>query len=110
MVQESFQTPEQGQLTSGEQPAAGDRAIVSVAFPRADFNRITKHAAQINKKTSEFIREAALHAIASQGGGVEFSLTTGSAATVIMTGSVPTSTFAPGSWKYSFPDRAVESY
>lgn len=110
MVQESFQTPEQGQRTSSEQPAAGDRAIVSVAFPRADFNRITKHAAQINKKTSEFIREAALHAISSQGGGVEFSLTTGSAATVIMTGSVPTSTFAPGSWKYSFPDRATESY
>ena len=111
MVQESFQPPDQGPSQFGEQPpAAGDRAIVSVAFPRADFNRVTRHAAQVNKKTSEFIREAALHAISSQGGGVKFSLTTGSAATVIMSGNVPTSTSAPGSWRYSFPDRATESY
>ena len=110
MVQESFQTPEQSQPTSGEQPSAADRAIVSVAFPRADFNRVIQHAAQANKKTSEFIREAALHATAGHGGGVKFSLATGSAATIIMSSNVPASTYAPGSWSHTFDDRHMITY
>ena len=110
MVQESFQTPEQAQATSGQQASPGDRAIVSVAFPRADFNRVTQYAAQANKKTSEFIREAALHATAGRGGGVQFSLATGSAATIIMSSTVPVTTYAPGSWRHSFDDRDMETY
>ena len=110
MVQESFRTPDQREPTSGEQSPAGDRAIVSVAFPRADFNRVTQHAAQANKKTSEFIREAALHATAGHGGEVKFSLTTGSAATIIMSSNVPASTYAPGSWRHTFDDRTMETY
>ena len=83
MVQESFQTPDQSQAATDAQPSASDRAIVSVAFPRADFNRVTQHAVQANKKTSEFIREAALNATASNTAGVVFSIATGSAATTI---------------------------
>ena len=110
MVQEAFQTPKQSQTTAPEQASAGDRAIVSVAFPRADFNRVTQAAGQANKKTSEFIREAALHATAGHGGGVAFSVATGSAATIIMSSTVPATTFAPGSWSHSFDDRNIETY
>lgn len=110
MVQESFQTPDQSQATTGVQAAAGDRAIVSVAFPRADFNKVTQHASQANKKTSEFIREAALNAISGNGGGVVFSIATGSAATIIMSGNVPTTTYAPGTWRHSFDERNMETY
>ena len=110
MVQESFQTPVQPQASTGTQAAAGDRAIVSVAFPRADFNRVTQHAAQANKKTSEFIREAALNATAGNGAGVTFSIATGSAATIIMAGNVPTTTYAPGTWRHSFDERNMETY
>ncbi len=110
MVQESFQAPDQVQSATGAQPAARDRAIVSVAFPRADFNKVTQYAAQANKKTSEFIREAALNATASKGGGVVFSIATGSAATIIMSGNIPTTTYAPGTWRHSFDDRNMETY
>lgn len=110
MVQEAFQTPEQDQPTTTEPTSAGDRAIVSVAFPRADFNRVTQHAANANKKTSEFIREAALNASAGNGAGVEFSLTTGSAATIMMSGNVPTTTYAPGTWSHSFDDRDMLTF
>jgi hypothetical protein len=110
MVQEAFQTPEQAQPTSGEPASVGDRAIVSVAFPRADFNRVTLHAAQSKKKTSEFIREAALNASAGNGAAVQFSLTTGSAATIMMSGNVPTTTYAPGTWRHSFDDRMMQTY
>ena len=110
MVQEAFPTPERAHSPLGEPASAGDRAIVSVAFPRADFNRVTQQAAQANKKTSEFIREAALKAAAGNGAGVAFSLTTGSAATIMMSGNVPTTTYAPGTWLHSFDDRDMLTY
>jgi len=110
MSQSSFPPPDPGSSTTGELAALGDRAIVSVAFPRADFNRVIQHAAHANKKTSEFIREAALHAITGHSAGVKFSVATGSAATIIMSSNVPSSTYAPGSWHHSFDDRNVETY
>ena len=78
MSQSSFPPPDPGSSTTGELAALGDRAIVSVAFPRADFNRVIQHAAHANKKTSEFIREAALQAITGHSAGVKFSVATGS--------------------------------
>lgn len=36
------------------------RAVVSVAFARDDFERIARAAEELGKRTSEFIREAAL--------------------------------------------------
>jgi len=62
------------------------------------------------KTGSEFIREAALNASAGNGAGVEFSLTTGSAATIMMSGNVPTTTYAPGTWRHSFDDRKMQTY
>lgn len=39
---------------------AKPRAVVSVAFARDDFDRVSECAEQQGKKTSEFIREAAM--------------------------------------------------
>ena len=110
MSQSSFPPPDQGSSTPGELSTLGDRAIVSVAFPRADFNRVIEYAAHANKKTSEFIREAALQSITGHSAGVKFSVATGSAATIIMSSNVPSSTYAPGSWRHSFDDRNIETY
>ena len=110
MVRKAFQTPKEAQSTPADAVSGGDRAIVSVAFPRADFNRVTQHAARANKKTSEFIREAALSSAAGNRAGVAFSLTTGSAATIMMSGNVPTTTYAPGTWRHSFDDRDMLTY
>lgn len=42
-------------------PGAKDtRSVVSVAFARDEYERVAKCAARLNKRTSEFIREAAL--------------------------------------------------
>jgi hypothetical protein len=43
-------------------PAKKRRAIVSVAFSRDEFARVTNTAKALNKRTSEFIRDAALSA------------------------------------------------
>ncbi|MDQ2652318.1 MAG: hypothetical protein M3Z20_04655 [Chloroflexota bacterium] len=42
------------------------RAIVSVAFPREDFERVTAQAKLAGMKTSEFIRQAALEKASPQ--------------------------------------------
>ena len=44
----------------GKQPS---RVVFSVAFKRDDFERVSKYARQCGKKTSEFIREAALEKV-----------------------------------------------
>lgn len=41
-------------------PVRGRRAIVSVAFPRDDFQLVSGTAAKVGMKTSEFIRKAAI--------------------------------------------------
>ncbi|MCH7745274.1 MAG: hypothetical protein IIB15_00425 [Chloroflexi bacterium] len=41
-------------------PVRGRRAIVSVAFPRDDFQLVSGTAAKLGMKTSEFIRKAAI--------------------------------------------------
>lgn len=40
-------------------PASRTRAVVSVAFARADFDRVAQYAELQGKRVSEFIREAA---------------------------------------------------
>jgi hypothetical protein len=42
------------------EPVRAPRAVVSVAFSRADFETVSKAAAERKMKTSEFIRTAAL--------------------------------------------------
>lgn len=41
-------------------PVRGRRAVVSVAFPRDDFQLVSGTAANLGMKTSEFIRKAAV--------------------------------------------------
>ena len=47
---------------SGSSP----RAVVSVAFPRADFDAVSEFARSNDMKVSEFIREAAIEQAAGQ--------------------------------------------
>lgn len=49
---------------SGSSP----RAVVSVAFPRADFDAVSEFARSNDMKVSEFIREAVMDRIRSSGG------------------------------------------
>jgi hypothetical protein len=41
-------------------PATKPRAVVSVAFAREEYERVASRAEQVGKKTSEFIRDAAM--------------------------------------------------
>ena len=41
-------------------PVKPSRVVASVSFSRDEFNRISKYAEGIEKKTSQFIREAAI--------------------------------------------------
>ena len=51
-----------------KKPVKALRVVVSVAFPRADFVRVSTHAERLGKKVSEFIREAAIEKATGQGG------------------------------------------
>ena len=42
------------------EPVRNPRTVLSVAFNRADFLRVTECARQVGMRTSEFVREAAL--------------------------------------------------
>ena len=42
------------------EPSRRPRAVVSVAFPREDFELVERRARKLGKKLSEFIREASL--------------------------------------------------
>ncbi len=48
-------------------PVKGARAVVSVAFAREDFSRVTECAQREGMRTSEFIRQAALDRVAQHG-------------------------------------------
>lgn len=47
-------------------PVRATRAVVSVAFSREDFERVSTRAEQLGMRTSEFIRNAALGKASSQ--------------------------------------------
>lgn len=47
-------------------PVRSPRVVVSVAFRHADFVTVLKYAERLGKKTSEFIREAALEKAANR--------------------------------------------
>jgi predicted ABC-class ATPase len=47
-------------------PVKSARAVVSVAFTREDFKRVSDYAERHGLKTSEFIRKAALDRVASE--------------------------------------------
>jgi hypothetical protein len=61
-----LQDPETWDTAAGEilPPVKSARAVVSVAFPRDDFARVSEYAQRQGMKTSEFIRAAALDRVA----------------------------------------------
>ena len=50
------------------EPVKHSRAVVSVAFRRDDFTQVSVFAGRIGKRTSEFIREAAIEKATGRGG------------------------------------------
>ncbi len=50
-----------------KEPVKSPRVVVSVAFPREDFITVSQCAERLGKKTSEFIREAALEKAKNRG-------------------------------------------
>ena len=51
-------------------PVKASRVVVSVAFRRYDFALVSEYAERVRKKTSEFIREAAIEKAGGQGAGM----------------------------------------
>jgi len=49
------------------EPVKSPRVVVSVAFPRESYNTVSQYAELLGKKTSEFIREAALQKAKTRG-------------------------------------------
>jgi hypothetical protein len=52
------------------EPVKSPRVVVSVAFPNEDFITVSQYAEGLGKKTSEFIREAALEKAKNKGLGI----------------------------------------
>lgn len=44
-------------------PVKSRRVVVSVAFKSPEFQRVSSYASKIGKRTSEFVREAAIRAV-----------------------------------------------
>jgi hypothetical protein len=51
------------------EPVKPSRVVVSVAFRRQDLDEVSECAERLGKRTSEFIREAAIDKATSRGGG-----------------------------------------
>jgi hypothetical protein len=74
-----FENPERRSGTKNS------RAVVSVAFGRSDFERVSECAERSKKRTSEFIREAALEKVAtSQNQEALAAFTASASATLFM--------------------------
>ena len=54
------------------------RSVVSVAFARSDYERVSRCAKRLNKRTSEFIRDAALGEVQRHQQAVRFLAFSGS--------------------------------
>jgi len=54
-------------------PVNPSRVVVSVAFQRSDFERVSKHAALLGKKTSQFIRDTVIEKTLKQSEPLLFS-------------------------------------
>ena len=65
-------------------PARPARVVVSVAFPRDDFEQVAKCAEIQGMRTSEFIRVAALDRATAHAGVTTFSWSGGTAGTFVV--------------------------
>ena len=63
----SLENPEEWDWDKSESrpPVTNRRVVLSVAFNSPDFQLVSSYASKIGKKTSEFVREAALNAVAA---------------------------------------------
>ena len=72
-------------------------AVVSVAFSRDDFARVSESAERLKKRTSEFIREAAMEKVARYQQQVAVAAFTASASATLFTRTHPPTTRLSGS-------------
>lgn len=79
-------------------PVKGRRAVVSVAFPRDDFQLVSGTAEQLGMKTSEFIRKAAVEKASVSAEILSFAWIGGTAGQVVFSGD-----FVPSTRVYSEP-------
>jgi hypothetical protein len=80
------------------QPGAKNpRAVVSVAFGRRDFERVSECAERSKKRTSEFIREAALEKVAASQNQEALAAFTASGSAVLFTHTPLSTTRLSGS-------------
>jgi hypothetical protein len=91
------------------QPVTSDRVVTSVAFRRDDFRLVTNVAQKLGKKTSEFIREAAIERASGRSRSVivYYSLNTG---VHWVTDSLPSDTQSPVGIIYPPLESPVLSY
>jgi len=78
------------------QPKKPSRVVFSVAFQRDDFERISKFAELSGKKTSEFIRDAAIEKTLTQGEFARSIFGYGSIGTMWSTDQIPQITLVSG--------------
>jgi hypothetical protein len=78
------------------QPKKPSRVVFSVAFQRDDFDRVAKYAELCGKKTSEFIRDAAIEKTLMQEKFVSFLFGSGSSGTIWSSEQLPPITVVPG--------------
>ena len=70
-------------------PVKPSRLVVSVAFQRDDFELVSKHAALLGKKTSQFIRDTVIEKTLKQSEPVLFSTRSLSSGAVRLIGQMP---------------------
>jgi hypothetical protein len=77
------------------EPVKAPRVVVSVAFPRDHFEQVSVYAERIGKRTSEFIREAAIEKATGRTTGT-LLFSSGSTGALWVAGQMPaiTSAFA----------------
>ena len=78
-------------------PKKPSRVVFSVAFRRDDFDHISKYAELCGKKTSEFIRDAAIEKAFNPTESALFLFGSGSQGTLWSTEQMPTITVVSGS-------------
>jgi hypothetical protein len=79
------------------EPVKASRVVVSVAFKRDDFTRVSEYAKHTGRRTSEFIREAAIDKAA--GSGTILSVDIGGSISQWWTEQMPSYTQNPGSFR-----------
>lgn len=77
-------------------PVKPSRLVVSVSFPRKEFEQISKHAELVDKKISQFIRDAAIEKTLPQRDFLLLSSFSGSLGASWLTEQLPTFTIVSG--------------